>query len=84
MSFSFPASIWPGAEASFTEPKVRQEPNTSPERRLMSPVPFMDMVMTGQDRDWLALSVAERRVSTSRADRGHNRNFGYVCPQFLM
>ena len=76
-SFSFPTSIWPGAEASFTEPKVRQEPNTSPDRRLMSPVPFMDMVITYfllnfaiKNRDWLALWVADRRVRTSPADWG--------------
>ena len=42
------AFIWPGAEALPTAPKVAAEPKTSPLRRLIRPVPAMDMVMIGR------------------------------------
>lgn len=40
--------ICPGAEAMEPEPKVRQEPKASQERRLMLPMPAMDIVMIGR------------------------------------
>ena len=54
-----------GAEIFPAVPKVRQEPNTSPLKRLIRPVPAIDMVITGQVSSFFALQVAERRVSTS-------------------
>ena len=61
-------------------PKVRQEPNTSPLKRLIRPVPAIDMVITGQVSSFFALQVAERRVSTSSVLSGITAIFAISAP----
>lgn len=39
--------ICPGADAFFAAPNVMEDPKTSPQRRLMTPVPAIDIVMIG-------------------------------------
>lgn len=46
--FKSSAPICPGADALPTAPKVIDEPKTSPQRRLITPVPAIDIVMIGR------------------------------------
>jgi len=43
--------------AFFAAPKVMEEPNTSPQRRLITPVPAIDMVMIGLSVGLIAMTL---------------------------
>ena len=71
----------PYKELNIAAPNVRADPNTSPQRRLISPVPAIDIVMIGRSACSVYISsVAQRSVNTSRLQVGITAILGISAP----